>query len=123
MDSFRDLIQNVSTLNDLTVIEEAFERLLNERREQILRQKLSAGQQVGMVAKKGRGDRQTSLPVNGVVKEVRNGKAIIVISAPVKHSGTKCRAPYQLICDAFDLTKKKETIFAEEEEPQFEDDA
>jgi hypothetical protein len=118
--SFRDLIASVSTLNDLTVIQEALVDLLNDRRAEILRQKLAAGQQVGMVAERGRGDRKTRTPVNGVVKEVKGGKAIIVISAPVKYSGTKCRAPFQLICDAFDLSKQKERTFAEEEEPDFE---
>ena len=123
MSRFQDVIQSVSSLNDLTVIQDAVEGLINKRREQILRQKLTAGQQVGMIAERGRGSKKTRHPVNGVVKEVKNGRAIIVISAPVRHSGTRCRAPFQLICDAFDLSKKKELIFAQEEEPQFEEES
>jgi hypothetical protein len=121
--TIRELLAPVTTLNDLTVIQDAFERLVNERREQILRQKMAAGQQVGMVAEKGRGERKSKIPVNGVVKEVKGNKAVIVISAPVKHSGTRCRAPFQLICDAFDLTRKKESPFADQEVPTDEEEA
>lgn len=123
--TFRDLIHSVTTLNDLTVIQEAFERLINERREVILRQNLSSGKQIGMMAEKGRGDKKVYVAVNASIIEIKRGKVTAAVTAPVKFikSGvTKVRAPFQLIRDAFDLTNMKETTFADQEEPEFEED-
>jgi hypothetical protein len=96
----------MNSMTELAVVEEAVRLLVHDRRTLILQARKKAGEQVGFIQRQKINGKIVEQPCNGVVKELKNGYAIIEVVSPIRFATRLVQVDYPLVRDPYQIVEK-----------------